>query len=213
MATVPESRAAAGVADPDARYDGLTDAEYAALAAGGPEHYEVIDGVKVELPPMSPRAAGVSGELARLLGNFAADSGRGRAWPEILVRLPAPQARSRQPDVIFVSYAQWPKSRQLPDTRDWEVVPELCVEVVSPTDRAEDVRQKVEEYLAAGVRLVWVVYPRLGLVDVFEPGNTGRTRRRADTLDGGPVLPGFAVALPTLFPAADPEPDVGMKVS
>jgi Uma2 family endonuclease len=47
----------------------------------------------------------------------------------------------------------------------------LCrtsLEVTSPTDRAEDQREKVQEYLQLGVRCVWVVYPTLRVIDVYE---------------------------------------------
>ena len=81
--------------------------------------------------------------------------------------------------------------------------PDLAVEVVSPWDRAADVRAKVGQYLVAGTRLVWVLWPDEGVVTVYrttaagdslitEVGTTG-------TLDGGDVLPGFSVPVSVLF--------------
>jgi Uma2 family endonuclease len=168
------------------------------------DHYEIIDGVRVELPPMSAKSSVLASRLAHLINLFSMPARLGEAHPEILFKLPLDRDRNRRPDVAFVSYARWPKDRSLPDTNAWDVLPELCVEVVSPTDRAEEVREKVEEYFEAGVRLVWVIYPRLRVVDVFESRVTGRILRPADTLDGGPVLPGFALKLADFFP--EPEP-------
>ena len=56
------------------------------------------------------------------------------------------------------------------------------------------------EYVAAGVRLVWVLYPEIGLADVYEAAGVSRYLTRADSLDGGPVLPGFTLPLAELFP-------------
>ncbi len=172
--------------------------------------YEIIDGVKVEMPPMSANSSVLAARLAHRINLFAMPRELGEAYPEILFKLPLDKDRNRRPDVAFIPYARWPKDRPIPDDNAWDVLPDLCVEVVSPTDQAEEAREKVEEYFEAGVRLVWVVYPRLRLVDVFESPGVVRVLRRADELDGGPVLPGFRLKLADFFleppPAAPPEP-------
>jgi Uma2 family endonuclease len=106
--------------------------------------------------------------------------------------------------VAFVPYARWPRTRPVPDTNAWDVLPDLCVEVVSPTDAAEELRDKITEYFQSGVRLVWVVYPRHQVVDVYDGPTRVRILTRADALDGGPVLPGFQLPLAELFPAEEP---------
>ncbi len=80
------------------------------------------------------------------------------------------------------------------------IPPDLAVEVVSPTDTVFDVEEKVEEYLAAGVRMVWVASPLSRSVRVFqqniEPIQLGPTQQ----LSGGDVLPGFTCRVADLFP-------------
>jgi Uma2 family endonuclease len=61
----------------------------------------------------------------------------------------------------------------------------------------------VQQYLNAGVRLVWVVYPEDRQVVVYRPGEAAATLGVGDTLDGGDVLPGFSVALAALFAVLD----------
>jgi Uma2 family endonuclease len=118
-----------------------------------------------------------------------------------MFHLPPPVHRNRRPDVAFVSYQSYPRERAVPsDDGAWEVVPDLAVEVVSPNDMAEEVMTKVTDYLRAGARLVWVIYPRLVQVIVFESLTQVRGLTRTDTLDGGIVLPGFTLPLATLFP-------------
>jgi Uma2 family endonuclease len=170
------------------------------------EHYEIIDGVKVELPPMSTNAQLIASRLSRHLGNYGDQHDLGEAGTEVLFRLPLPIDRNRRPDVAFIPFTQWPKGRPFPNDNGWTAVPSLCVEVVSPTDRSEEVREKVEEYHRAGIRLVWVVYPRQQLVDVYEAPNSFRFLRRSDELDGGSVLPGFRLRLADLFPEPPQEP-------
>jgi Uma2 family endonuclease len=131
----------------------------------------------------------------------------GRVLQEFLFQLPLPAAttRNRRPDIAFVSFERAPIT-QLPSTKEnaWGVVPDLAVEVISPTDPAEDQLEKVLEYFVAGVRLVWVVYPTLGYLHVYSSPKTVQILDRVDILDGGTVLPGFSMPLDLLFDATPP---------
>lgn len=164
------------------------------------DRYEVIDGVRVEMPPMSADASEITSELARHLGNFAVGAGRGRCLAETLVKLPLPVDRQRRPDAIYVPYSRWAKGRGVPRVNAWEILPELCVEVVSPTDLADEVWDKVLEYFRAGVSSVWVVHPRQQTVHAYDSPKQVRVLDRSDTLGGGTFLPGFGLPLAELFP-------------
>jgi len=172
------------------------------------DHYEIIDGVKVELPPMSADSQMLGSRLARHLSNFGIAKDLGEACAEILFKLPLKKDRNRKPDVAFVSYSRWPKGKPLPSTNVWNVLPDLCVEVVSPNDLADEIETKINEYFEAGVRLVWVVYPRQERFYVYDTPSQVRRLTRSDTLDGGVVLPGFQLPLTELFlqppPATQP---------
>lgn len=168
------------------------------------DHYEIVDGVRVELPPMSTESTGIATLLTLALGSYGLSRNVGLPYTEMLIKLPLNRDRSRKPDVIFVPFTAWARGRRLPDTAAWDIVPDLCVEVVSPTDRAGDLTTKVEEYLEAGVRQVWVVYPQQAVVYVYEPSSAARRLTRADTLDGATVLPGFTLPLADLL--WEPEP-------
>jgi Uma2 family endonuclease len=162
--------------------------------------YEEIDGRLVEMPPMSVSAAVCASELHLELGAFIRPRDLGRSVVEALFHLPDPINRNRRPDVAFVSYDRFPKSARVTPENAWDVVPDLAVEVVSPNDGAAEQMEKVIEYFRAGVRLVWVVYPEQEFVVVHDSLTQMRGLTRADTLDGGAVLPGFALPLTTLFP-------------
>jgi Uma2 family endonuclease len=170
------------------------------------DRYEIIDGVRVEMPPMSADSTGIAADLEYALTASGLANNSGKAYSDMLIRLPLPVDRQRRPDVIFVPFSRWAKGTPLPRTNAWDVLPELCAEVVSPTDLAEELWDKVTEYFRAGVRLVWVVYPRQQHLLVFDSPTQARVLGRADVLDGGAVLPGFRLALAELFPAAEPPP-------
>ena len=77
--------------------------------------------------------------------------------------------------------------------------PDLAVEVVSPSDTAEEVREKVDDYLRLGTRLVWVVYPRTKRVAVYRVDGSVRELTGDDVLEGEDVVPGFAYRVADIF--------------
>lgn len=176
---------------------------------GGDALYEMINGEYVELPPMSTFAVLVASRLIRKIGGFAEEHQLGEVVGEMLFPLDQKGKLRRRPDVAFVSYTRWERGRPFPHTDPWPVVPDLAVEVVSPNDQAEELRIKVAEYLRGGVPLVWVVYPQLRLVDVYDGAKTMRTVEENEVLDGGAVLPGLKLALDTIFAGGAAPPSAG----
>jgi Uma2 family endonuclease len=165
------------------------------------ERYEVVNGQRVELPPTSAFSFWITTRLGLKLGAIADAHGLGETVVETLLDLNLPDQRNRRPDVAFFTRDRWPAPFSLSrEDNAWELVPDLAVEVISPTDVAESLIEKVAEYFKAGVRLVWVVYPRQALVHVYESFTSVRILTRADTLDGGAVLPGFRLPLAELLP-------------
>jgi Uma2 family endonuclease len=178
-------------------------------ASPGDVLYEIVNGKYVELPPKSAISARIASVLNAQLEAYAASHALGRAINEALFGL-APHRR-RRPDVAFVTYQRWPRNRPLPHTDPWPVAPNLAVEVVSPTDQAEPLLRKLVEYFEADVQLVWVIYPMLRLVYVYESLTHVHGLTGTEELDGGTVLPGFKLALSVLFADApeDTEPGNG----
>lgn len=86
------------------------------------------------------------------------------------------------------AYKDTPMSRDYPDP----VPPKWVVEVISPTDKAREIREKREIYQLAGI-LLWELYGELERIDVYPPGKPMQTYGINDTLDGGDVLPGFTL--------------------
>jgi Uma2 family endonuclease len=168
------------------------------LAADEPL-YEVVDGRRVEIAPMGAHEALLASALMFFLQTFARSRRLGRAVVEGLFDL-APIPRERRPDVAFVSSQRWPWNRLAPRGENaWKVIPNLAVEVASPTNTADEILVKIQEYFQAGVELVWVVYPKPGQVYVYESPTSVQVLTRTDVLEGGKVLLGFQLALAELF--------------
>jgi len=83
----------------------------------------------------------------------------------------------------------------------WELAPDLAVEAASKSQFLPEMAAKARDWLTAGVRLVWFVWPRTKQVDVWLPGNQNpaRTLKIGDALDGLDVVPGFSHPLADLF--------------
>jgi len=103
----------------------------------------------------------------------------------------------RAPDVAFVRAERVPTAEE--QEHFAELAPDLVVEVISPSDRMTDVEEKVEQYLALGVPLVWVFHPRRRTVTVRRPGREPLVLRDGDVVDGEEVLPGFRLPVADIF--------------
>lgn len=168
-------------------------------------HYEVVDGQVIETQPISARAVVIANRISQKIANHAESKKLGFAAMELLFRLPLPKERQRRPDVAFVSSERWPMETLPPETDNaLAVVPDLFVEVVSPTDLAEDIHEKLHEYFTAGARQVWIVYPNRGMIEIFESPVQSRWLSRNDVLEGISFLPDFRLPLLQIFgPAPD----------
>jgi Uma2 family endonuclease len=96
------------------------------------------------------------------------------------------------------AYKTTPMSEDYPDP----VPPAWAVEIISPTDKAGEIRQKRRIYQQAGIPL-WEIYPQTRSVDVYVPGQSVETVELDGTLDVGEIIPGFTLAVRELFPDTD----------
>jgi Uma2 family endonuclease len=157
--------------------------------------YEVVDGQRLELPPMGAYSTWIACELHGYMWTFAREHSLGKAVAEMLFILDRERNLRRRPDVAFVSAQRWPLDRPIPLSGDWDVAPDLAVEVVSPHDTASELLTKIGDYFTHGVRRVWVIYPEERLAYVYESPTQVRVLTETGELDGAEVLPGFRISL------------------
>ena len=112
---------------------------------------------------------------------------------------------ARDPDTVRAPDLAYVSADRLPAEDGWDgfldAVPDLVVEVVSPSDRAGDVLDKAASWLAAGTAVVWVVYPRQRTVAVHRPDGVVTLVGPTGVLDGTAVLPGLHIDVADVFPA------------
>lgn len=157
--------------------------------------------VKGELRMMAPAGfdhGAVISHLNNRLLRFVYDNGLGELLgAETGFRL------SRKPDTVRAPDASFVRKDRIPAAGRpkgyFEGAPDLAVEVLSPGDTAEEIEEKVDDYLAAGSPLVWVVNPRRRTVTVHRLDANPVVLRIEDTLDGADVLPGFTMKLSEVF--------------
>lgn len=103
----------------------------------------------------------------------------------------------RAPDAAFISkerIGDIPRPKKF-----WPFAPDLAVEVISPSDTAEEVEAKVREWFAGGTRMVWVLYPTPGTIHVYHSPTSARVLEQTDTLTGNDVVPGFSCLVADMF--------------
>ena len=159
---------------------------------------ELIRGVLCEMAPAGQRHGRYGAKLLFTLMTFVEPRRLGTVvTAETGVWLERDPDTVRAPDVAFTSAARMPLGEDLDGYA--EVVPDLVVEVRSPTDSARELHDKAQMWLRHGVRLVWVVHPATRTVDVYREDGPALTLGDAASLDGGDVLPGFACPVSAIF--------------
>ncbi len=143
----------------------LTFEEFLRLPVEPGKRFELDHGELIVEPSPTFRHNAIRNRIARHLEDFVRAHELGRVTVENDFRL-APET-VRNPDIAFI--ANEPFSRMDVDVSPIEGVPNLAVEVVSPGNSAQDMLTKVHQYLDAGCQAVWVFYPKLKIVEIYEP--------------------------------------------
>ena len=136
--------------------------------------------------------------FATALATWAQGGNHGRVATEWRFRVTPPGEVTRPlvPDVAYVSFAALPRDAADDDVDVPRLAPTVAVEVLSPDDRVDDVRDKIRVYLAGGTATVIVVEPKLERVTLHTAAGACVVMTGAVT---PPALPGFALDLAALF--------------
>ena len=172
----------------------MTAAELLALPDDGCHRYALVRGRLITMSPSSSKPAIVAGRVFRPLSNFVEEQRLGVCggadWG---FRLATDPDTVRSPDCAFVRAERVP-AEGLPDGF-WPGAPDLAVEVLSPSNRFAEILERVEDYLAAGTRLIWILDPERRTARVFRPDRAPIVVGEHGVLSGEDVLPGFTLRL------------------
>ena len=161
--------------------------------------FELVNGEMKELG-MSAQSCRVGGLIYVQFEIYSRTKTPGWAFPpETGYRCFADdRGRVRKPDSSFIALGRMTRE-QFEEEGFIEIVPDLVTEVISPNDSAEDVEEKIEMWLAAGVKLLWEVYPNTRTIRAHRPDGTITLLRATDTLTAPDILPGFSLPIAELF--------------
>ncbi len=162
------------------------------------KNFELVEGRLVERH-MGNKASWVAFELASLLRDYVRKHKLGWVFcGDTGFRLNPDEPNTvRKPDVAFVSIGRLP-GEEPADAYD-QLAPDLAVESISPNDTVCELEEKLEEYIASGVKLIWVIHPELKIVRVYRPDGSTTPLKYDDTLTGDDVVPGFKCKVSEMF--------------
>jgi Uma2 family endonuclease len=159
---------------------------------------ELVRGeVRVTPPAGGPHGTAAT-NLVLLLGQYVRANGLGRVFADgfgyELIRLPH---TVRVPDLSFVRADRLPEAGIGPGIL--KLAPDLAVEVLSPSEAAWTLEEKLDDYASAGTPLVWVVDPVRRTVMIVATNAPVRWLREGDALGGDDVIPGFSCGVSEIF--------------
>ncbi len=162
--------------------------------------YEMVGSRIIEVPAMSAYTSTVAERLWMAIRSVVHPAGLGFVKIETMFILDVAKNIRRRPDVAFVSVERWPHDREMPAEGEFVVIPDLVIEVVSPTDLLSEDAAKRRAYLRYGVRQVWTVLPETREITVHHASpKRVEEFEEGDILEGNPMLPGLRVVVADLF--------------
>ena len=173
----------------------MTIEQYDALPEKEGVKYELNEG---ELATVSPSPRLVHNRVRDEIGFRLREHVRSRRLGEVTMEtdFKLTEGTIRIPDVAFVCAERLvgidPRQRL-------EGAPDLAVEVASPRDDPDDLVLKAQQYVAAGAKAVWIIYPEARLAYIYKPGQRPEIRDAAQALDDAELLPGFSAPLSAIL--------------
>ena len=181
----------------------LTAEEFIALPDDG-RRYELVQGRLVDVGGSAQTASIIAAALVAHLFMYVATRGLGRVGgADFAARLFDDPDTVRVPDAVFVRLDRMRGGDALRGF--YEGAPDLVVEVLSPSDRYGKTRDKVAEYLAAGVKLIWILDPEDHSVAIHRVDGSTSTLDETGALDGEEIIPGFRLELAPIWGLLDIE--------
>jgi Uma2 family endonuclease len=164
---------------------------------------ELIDGILVE-KAMGSYESRLASVLIYFIEMFLENNDMGVVLGEAgFLRLFA--GRVRAPDVSFIAWKRMPR-HEFPKGAIASLAPDLAVEILSESNTEAEMESKLKDYFKSGSKLVWIADPESHTVRIYTSLTKSTLLNEKDTLDGGKVLPGFALPIKKWFARASRKP-------
>jgi Uma2 family endonuclease len=192
--------------------------EFLGLPDDGLRH-ELVRGEIISMPPPKVGHGLMEHDLAAAIDRYLYRRALALGWPEdggneafgrlvgriaqgdagVRLHLPDDHVQIRGLDLGYFSPEQVARLSETFVDNYAPEMPVLVAEIISPSESAAYIEEKVQDCITGGAQLVWLVFPRTRTVRVVTPDGIARTLTHDDRLDGGEILPGFSLKLSTLF--------------
>lgn len=179
---------------------GLSDDAFLAICQANPDMRveRTAKGAIIIMPPAGAESSRLNLKLGAVIEAWAERDGTGVAF-DSSAGFALPNGAIRSPDVAWVRRTRWDALTQAQRSGFPPLCPDFVVEIRSPTDRPRHLRLKMDEYVASGTLLGWLIDPRARTVEVYRPGRPVERLDRPFDVRGDPELPGLVVDLRALW--------------
>lgn len=183
----------------------MTDEAFAQLCAEHPDlNLETSSHGELLILPQAYTLTGArNAEISGQLSNWARQDKQGVAFDSSTGWL-LPNTARRSPDAAWIFKQRIRDLDPAALSRYWPVCPDFVIELRSQTDRIRVLRDKMEEWLANGARLGWLLDAEARTIEIYRPGFEAETRSGVTTLEGEGPVEGFVLELAAVWdPLAD----------
>ncbi|OCR02154.1 hypothetical protein BCD67_13530 [Oscillatoriales cyanobacterium USR001] len=151
-------------------------------------------GELIIMPPVGGDSGNRESELMIDLGIWNRQTNLGFTFSSSTV-FKLPNGGDRSPDVAWIRRDRWQALTPEQRRKFPPIAPDFVMELRSATDNLETLRQKMQEYMDAGVQLGWLINPQQQQVEIYRPGQQIEIRNLPTELSGENILPGFILSL------------------
>ena len=147
-------------------------------------------GELIVMSPTNPNTGRKNARIISRLDTWAQQDGTGECF-DSNSEFTLPNGAKRAPDASWISKSRWNRFTEAEKNTFTEICPDFVIELRSPSDRVSDLEEKMEEYIANGSRLGWLLDPIENRATIYRPGQPPQRIDSPAIISGDPVLPGF----------------------
>lgn len=152
------------------------------------------EGEVIVTPPTGGETGSRNDEIIRQLSNWRKENGRGRSF-ESSTGYKLPNGADRSPDASWVEKSRLAQLTLEEKKKFLPLCPDFAIELRSPSDDLDTVKAKMDEYIACGLQLGWLIDPEEKNVYVYRPGVAVQKLENVNEISADPELPGFVLDL------------------
>ncbi|UUO15104.1 Uma2 family endonuclease [Dolichospermum heterosporum] len=151
-------------------------------------------GELIIMPPMGGESGNREAEFIIDLGIWNRQTGLGYTFSSSTI-FKLPNGSDRSPDAAWIKKERWEALTPEQKCKFPPIAPDFVIELRSATDDLKTLRQKMQEYIDAGVKLGWLINPQQQQIEIYRLGKDAELRDLPTELLGEEILPGFSLSL------------------